>query len=561
VVHGAPLALEAGQGAQTVAGYLQEVSTRFAGREALVFHSPGAVQRWTYNRLWENSLQVARALAAGGVGQGSRVGILMTNRPEFLSAAFGIALAGGVIVPLNTFSTPPELKHLLNTSCIGTLLFERRVVDRDFVAILSELEPAVVDAKPGALASGELPWLQRLVAIDPGQSGGTGCIEYWEEFLRRGDSLPPAVITSRQTFVAPTDAAVRFLSSGTTGVPKGILHSQRAVAIQWWRWPRFYRMGDDVRTWTANGFFWSGNFSMTIGTALSTGGALVLQRFFDPEEALRLMQQERVTAPYAVKHQWARMERATGYGQADLGSIRYIDLNLAMSPLHPSIVPSEALPNAFGTTETLTIVTSCRDDVPEDRKRDSFGPPLPGNSIKIVSPSSGEIVPRGEHGEIAVKGPTLMMGYVGQPAEECFDAEGYYLTGDGGHLDDAGCLHWAGRLTDIIKTGGASVSPVEIDTVILSHPGVKLTQTIGVPDEALGELVVACVVPREGGAVDEEALRRFLRERLASYKVPRHIVFLDETDIAMTGSAKVKAEQLRTLVCDRLGVHTAGATA
>lgn len=546
IVHGLPLSAEPGLGPLTIPGYLREVTARFGEREALVWRTARGVERWTYAALWERSLEVARALVAGGVGKDGRVGILMTNRPEHLAAAFGAALAGAVIVELNTFATAPELEHLLRASCVSTLLFERRVAKRDFAAVLRELDPALESAEPGRIASARFPFLRRLADVDAESgSAAAGAIEPWSEFLERGRGTPPALVEGRASAVAPADAGALFFSSGTTAAPKGILHSQRAVAIQWWRWPRLMGVGGDVRSWTANGFFWSGNFSMVIGTTFSSGGAIALQQTFQAEEALALLEAERVTAPFAWPHQWAKLEEAPNWRAVDLRSLRYVD---ASTPLarHPSVRTSWQLPPSYGTTETLTIHTS------SETRGSGHGEPLPGNTLKIVDPLTGSVLPRGARGEIAVKGPTLMLGYLGAPRDETLDAEGFFHTGDGGYVDAAGRLFWEGRLTDVIKTGGANVSPREIDELLASHPGVKLAQTVGVPHETLGELVVACIVPHEGAVLDEASIREFAGARLASYKVPRRVLFLREEDLAMTGSDKVKAGALRQLAAERL---------
>jgi fatty-acyl-CoA synthase len=172
--------------------------------------------------------------------------------------------------------------------------------------------------------------------------------------------------------------------------------------------------------------------------------------------------------------------------------------------------------------------------------------------VKIVDPLTGAVVPRGQRGEIAVKGPTLMLGYVGVPIAETLDAEGFFRSGDGGRIDEVGRLFWEGRLTDIIKTGGANVSPVEVDAVLAGCPGVKVARTVGVPHETLGEMVVACVVPNEGSALDEASIRDFLKERLASYKVPRRVLYFGDDELSLTGSAKIKASDLRQLASERL---------
>ena len=161
-------------------------------------------------------------------------------------------------------------------------------------------------------------------------------------------------------------------------------------------------------------------------------------------------------------------------------------------------------------------------------------------------------MPIGERGEIAVKGPTLMMGYIGIPLSESVDDEGFLRTSDGGYIDEDGRLFWEGRLNDIIKTGGANVSPLEIDAVIRECPGVKISQTVGVPDELLGELVVSCIVPHEGAELDEATIRTYAKEKLASYKLPRRVLFVAEDDLETTGSSKIKTADLRKLAAERL---------
>jgi fatty-acyl-CoA synthase len=555
IVHGAPLSAEEGIGALTIPGYLRAVTTRFAEREALVYHTSTGVERWSYADLWARSAEVAAALIAAGVGKDSRVGILMTNRPEFLSALFGTALAGGVAVLLNTFSTPPELEHLIRVSGISILLFERHVAMKDFAAMLAELEPGIETAAPAELQSLKFPFLHRLVALAEGggHAGALRAVEAWHDFLAQGEALPGALIEARAATVTPADTGVLFFSSGTTSVPKGILHAHRAVALQWWRWPWVYAVADDVRCWTANGFFWSGNCSLVVGVALSSGGSIVLQSTFQAEEALELMQAERVTLPVARPHQWARLEVSPNYGQADLSSLRYVGEDTPAAK-HATVRTSWHMPVSFGTTETLTILTTYPASTPVETIAGSYGPPLPGNTLKIVDPMTGATMKLGERGEVAVQGPTLMLGYLGKTVEECFDTEGFYRTGDGGYVDAAGRLYWEGRLSDIIKTGGANVSPNEIDEAIRAYPGVKITQTVGVPHDTLGEIVVACIVPHDGATLDEGALRDFLKGRLASYKLPRRVLFLHEAELPMAGSAKVKAGALRELAAKRLEV-------
>jgi fatty-acyl-CoA synthase len=553
LVKGIPLSEEPGLGALTLPGFFREVTARFADREALVLHTSNGVVRWSYAMLWERAAEIARSLMACGIGKDSRVGILMTNRPEWIASFFGVGLAGGVPVALSTFSTAPELEYLLQASCVSTLLFERKVAKKDFTAMLQELESDIRTAAPGRLISTRFPFLRRLAAVDDGGAGG---IENWSGFLGHGKAIPGALVDATTATVKPSDAGALFLSSGSTGRPKGILSSHRGVAIQCWRMRRLFALRDDVRTWTANGFIWSGNFSIALGGTLAAGGAQILQRIFNPVEALELMQAERITWPYAWPHQWAQLEAAPNWDTVDLSSLRYVDPGRPAAR-HPTFcAPSWMDPFwSYGSTETFTLSTAFASDAPLELASGSSGEALPGNVIKIVDPATGAVVPRGHPGEIAAKGPTLMLGYIGIPLSETLDDEGFFHSGDGGYIDELGRLHFEGRLTDIIKTGGANVSPVEVDSALVLCPGVKAAATVGVPHESLGEIVVSCIVPHGGIRLDQDGVRDFLKQRLASYKVPRRILFVREEELTLTGSAKIRAGALRELVTKRLGAE------
>ncbi len=554
IVHGPPLSEEPGLGELTLPGFLRQVTERYRDREALVQRRPdGVIERWSYRDLWKRSLDVARALVACGLGKGERVGVLMTNRAEFLAAVFGAALAGGVAAPLSTFSTADELEHLIAASACSVLLIERRVLKKDFAAMVGDLEPAIVEGAPGWLESLKFPFLRWVAVVD---GDGLDGIEPWEAFLARGADVPDSLLAARAATVQPADPGVLFFSSGSTSKPKGILSAHRGVSIQLWRMRRQQGLGDGVRAWTANGFFWSGNFAMVVGAVLAAGGTLVLQRTFQPREALDLMVAEKVSFLFAWPHQWAQLRDAANWDAADLSALEYIDVD---SPIarHPSVATTWIEPrHCYGSTETFTLSTGYPANTTRQIAHDSHGRPFAGNSLKIVDPLSGQVVALGSRGEIAIKGPTLMLGYLGAPLDETLDGEGYFRTGDGGYVDEAGRLFWEGRLNDIIKTGGANVSPVEIDDVIADCPGVKLSQTVGLPHETLGEIVVTCIIRQDGASLDETAVRDFARARLASYKTPRRVLFFSEADLQLTGSAKVKTADLRALVARTLAPRT-----
>lgn len=561
-MHGLPLAEEPGLGALTIPGYLREVTQRYGEREAVVMHRSDGVLRWTYADLWQHSLAVAQALIAAGVGKDSRVGILMTNRPEYLSALFGIALAGGVAVALSTFSTPEELKYLLQASSVSLLLCEDSVPKKNFIEMLCELEPQFRTAQGDGLTSPQFPFLKRIVRLESCTRAAheapptiTAAFVEWAQFIACGQHIPLAVVTARADSVTPCDSGGIFFSSGTTSLPKGIVHAQRAFAIQWWRWPRINCIREPARCWTGNGFFWSANITLVLGTAFSTGGAVILQPYFDAEAALDLIEREKISFINGRPHQWARLQAAPNWNRVDLSSLRYITRREILMQ-HPTVACDWDITPSYGTTETMTINCGYTAETPAEIYAGSYGEPFPGNILKIINPETGEIVARGERGEICIKGPTLMQGYLGKNLEDTFDEQGFFRTGDGGYVDAKGRLYWEGRLNDIIKTGGANVSPEEVDNVIAQYPGVKRTQTVGVPDDLLGEMVVACIVPLEGAALDEASIIAFAKKSLASYKLPRRVLFFAESDFALTGNEKVKAGDLRVLAGKRLSDQT-----
>ena len=548
--YGPPLTEEP-LGALTLGGFLREVCAQHGLREALVFHpATGPVVRRSYTEVWDEAFAVARALVARGVTKETRVGLLATNRPEWISAMFGIALAGGVGVVMSTFATPAELEYQLRMGDVSLLIFERSINERDLAAEVVSLCPEIASAQ-AELYTDKLPFLRRLVCIGD-KPTASGAFESWAEFLRPDRFASASLVNAIAAEIAPTDRALIFFSSGSTARPKAILHMHRAAAIQCWRWRRVLGQDQDVRTWTANGFFWVGNFAMSVGGTFSAGGCLVLQRMLVGSEALRLFQQERVSSVFAWPHQWARLVDDPGYQSADLSSLYYVPLS---SPLrqHPTVKTDWPEPIcAYGNTETLSINTIFPVGTPREVYEGTHGVPLPGNTIRIVDPISGAVLARGLAGEIAVKGATLMLGYLRVPPENVFDDDGFFHTGDGGFIDDQGRLHWQGRLNDIIKTGGANVSPLEIDAVLAKCPGVKLAATVGVPHDTLGEMVVACIVPEAGMKLDEASVRTFAAKSLSSYKLPRRVLFLDESEVQLTGSNKVKTAALRELVSKRL---------
>ena len=547
---GPPLSEDPDARALTIGGFLREAAAANGRREAVVSHNANGRLAWTYDDLEAASRLVASALIAAGIEPGMRVGLLMGNRPSWVASAFGVALAGGVLVPLNTYLEPPELAYVLGHSDASMLLMQTELAGHDYLATVSALT-----------AGGTLPSLGRVFCV--GLNERRGSIDPWTAFLDDGNAVPADALAARENAVTPEDDGIIIYTSGTTAAPKGVLHSHAPACLQSRRFVRHLALDRDVRSWSAFPLFWTAGFAMVMGATLAAGGCLVLQERFEPGGALALLEAERVTAPHAWPHQMAELEAHPDWAATDLSALRYVE---SFSPFgrHPRVAaPGDAWSPraAFGLTETFTIVTSTPADTPAQIRDRAQGRILPGNAIRIVDPTSGDALGPGADGEIAVSGSTLMRGYVNVAPETTFDADGFFRTGDAGHVDAEGYLHWTGRTSDMIKTGGAKVSPVEIETALLHHPALKASGAVGLPHDTLGQIVVVVAVAQDGARVDEDDVRAFLRGRIASYKIPRRVIFVGEGDLTLTGNQKIKPEDLRALAGARLGKESAASGA
>jgi acyl-CoA synthetase (AMP-forming)/AMP-acid ligase II len=534
---------ERGVGALTVGGLLAEACSRHAGRDAVVARSDGAVVRWTYDELWQQARAYAKGLLASGVGRGTRVGLLLPNRAEWLAAAFGTALVGGVLVPFSTFASPEELDQLLEHSGVALLLVQRGFARSPLDALAAEC-PGLLDGPAAPLSSARWPFLRRVFDVS-GVAAGGACAPVGD-LLAAGRDLPDAVLDAAASALTPADDAIVIYTSGTTERPKGILHAHRSAALQSWRFASRQRLVPGDRVYSAMPFFWTAGFAMVMGSSLAAGACVVATETFEAEDALQTLQDEKVTIVHAWPHHAAQLRDCPRNAEFDLSTVR--NHPERFRPGHPEAEVSLGASRAgYGMSETFTIVTSAPVDADRDVVEDSHGYLMPGVAMRVRDQATGALLGPGQEGELLVKGTTLMRGYLGLPPEACFDADGFFHTGDTGYVDERGLLHWTGRASELIKTGGANVSPVEVETVLAKHPALLTSAVVGLPDPLLGELVVACVVAQPGADVDEPGVQAFAREHLSSFKVPRRVLFFDAAELPTTGTEKVQHAQLRAL--------------
>ena len=546
---GPPADTEAGIGALTLGGLLAQTWEAHRELEAVAARSSdGTVVRWSYDELWHEARRYAKGLMATGVGRGTRVGVLMPNRAEWLAAAFGVSMCGGVLVPLSTFATAEELAQLVAHSGIAVLVAQRGFARSPLDALAADC-PGLLDGASRPLTSERFPQLRRVFDVVGGETVGA-CAPV-RALLDAGGAVPDAVLDAALASVTPADDAVIIYTSGSTEHPKGVLHAHRSPALQSWRFASRQRLLPGDRVYSAFPFFWTAGFAMVMGATLAAGGCLCIAETFSAEEALATIQDEKVTIVHVWPHHSAQIRDCPRNADYDLSTVRNDPQRFRPG------APEEAVGlgssrAGYGMSETFTLVASAPVDADREILDGSHGFLLPGNVMRIIDPQTRQPLGPGEEGEIVVKGSTLMRGYVGLPPEACFDGDGFFHSGDTGYVDDRGLLHWTGRATELIKTGGANVSPVELETVLARHPALLAAAVVGLPDEMLGEIVVACVVPRPGTQVDEQSVRAFVRDHLSSYKVPRRVLFFDKSELPVTGTDKVQHAELRRLATARI---------
>jgi fatty-acyl-CoA synthase len=523
---------------KTLSAFLDAAAARAPGREAVSWAECDTVsERVTWAELRAASRLAARKLLALGVGKGTRIGLLCPNRPEWLPIAFGALRLGAVLIPFSTLWKRDEIAYGLTHGDVQVLLARPAFLRRNYLADLNALLPELDDTVPGQLASTAAPALRRVVLLAPGRRGGTRGAERWDDIPAAADD---AFLDAVEATVSPTDIATIFFTSGTTAQAKAVVHSHGALTTSGQRVGDCLGVGPEDAWWGHMPLFWSGGFVIGALATMGGGGRIVLQEQVDAGSALVLLESERCTI-MAGWHQAGPLLDHPEFGRRRL--------TLRKGSYHPLaerlLGPDHLAVGMYGMSETATCVACARWDDPPAVRRETFGRPLPGMEVRIADPETGQPLEPGSQGEILVQGPTLMEGYYRVPCVDSFDREGFFHTGDLGWLDADGCLHFAARLKDVIKTAGVNVAAIEVEDALARHPAVKAAHVVGVPHPTRGENVAAFVVPQPGTSPDPEALAEFVRTTLASYKAPRHVFVVDEAAVPRTATGKIEKPALR----------------
>lgn len=546
---------------QTIGEALDRTAALYPDNLALAVRHQNV--RHSYRDLVQIVNMAARGLLGLGIEKGDRVAIWATNCAEWVITQFATAKIGAILVNINPAYRAYELEYALKQSESQTLILIRGFRGADYLSTLFSICPEAAAAKPGGLRSDKFPALKNLIFI--GEDGPASMFS-WKQVLEAGSGISQAELEERQESLEFDDAINIQYTSGTTGLPKGALLSHHNIVNNALLIGRSMRITSEDRICIPVPFYHC--FGMVLGNMVCAlyGAAMVVPaEYFDALATLRAVHEERCTALYGVPTMFIAELECPEFDEFDLSSLRTGIMAGAPCPIElmkrvVSQMHCREMTIAYGLTEASPVITQTRTDDPIELRVTTVGRPLPHTEVKIIDPRSGKIVPRGTQGELCARGYLVMKGYYNNPeaTREAIDRDGWLHTGDLAAMDENGYINITGRKKEMIIRGGENIYPREIEEFLYLHPKISQVQVIGVPDLKYGEEVMAWIKLREGMTATADEIREFCRGKIAHYKIPKYIKFVDSFPMTVTG--KIQKYKMREMAIKELGLEEAAKT-
>jgi fatty-acyl-CoA synthase len=504
----------------TIGEVLDDAAKRCGGSIAVVSCHQG--KRLTWEELRDAAERVARGLWSVGIRPGDRVALWSTNCVEWVLVQLGCARAGAVLVNVNPAYGSHELSFVLRRSRLKALFLWHKDERIDYCALLEEAR------------AGQTLLLEHVIYFDS---------ESWNNLQQAGDPISPTI--------RPEDVANIQYTSGTTGSPKGVMLTHRNLVNNGRLCAEVMRYTCSDRICVAVPLYHCFGCVIGVMAALASGAALIIPGWcFEPRAVLRAVQVERATAIYGVPAMFIAELGLPDFLNFDLTSLRTGMMAGAPCPIEimKRVVSEMHCPQmviGYGQTESAPVITLSELDDALDTRVSTVGKALPCTEVKIAAVDTGETVPIGAQGEVCARGYMVMKGYDDEPeaTARAIDSEGWLHTGDLGVMREDGYVHLTGRAKDMIIRGGENVYPREVEEFLYTHAKVAEVQVVGLPDERMGEIVVAWVRLRAGETADEEEIREFCKGKIAYFKIPKHIRFVSEFPTTVTG--KIQKYRIR----------------
>ncbi|HEX7922467.1 MAG TPA: AMP-binding protein [Bradyrhizobium sp.] len=491
--------------------------------------------------------EAARGLIALGIAPGDKVALLITNRPEFIVALYAVFKIGAVAVPLNTRYRERDLAYVVGFCECKLLISVDRSGPVDYLSLIAEMLPAVADGQKDG-GTGSFPHLRHLVVI--GSERPAGCL-IWGELIARADAVSRGQLAARAAGVRASDTALIVFTSGTTGNPKGVMHNHSALRGCRERVARWRMQPGDCALNYLPMFHMYGLSELVIGSMVA-GVRQVVTEVFDAGEALDLIEQQRVQIIHGFDTHYQDLMRALDAKPRDLSSLKFGTFPSGTEGSVPiaRAVQGRLCPTVtgMGMSESWAWATMSTLADDEDQRCMTSGRPLEGIEIMVIDPATRAPLPPTVPGEILYRGYSLMQGYFRDPeaTARAIDSNGWLHSGDQGVMHPDGFVRFLGRYKEMLRVGGENVSAAGVENELMSLvPEIGQVAVVPYPDPRLNEVVVAYVVGSPGASLRAETIQNACRGKIASFKIPRHVIFVDE--LPMTASGKVQ----RTILRDR----------
>ncbi|MDT8379293.1 MAG: AMP-binding protein [Desulfotignum sp.] len=516
---------------------------------ALAYHEFGFQN--TFAEFRRICRQVARGLMALGIRRGDHIALWANNLPEWVYTQFGSAMAGAVLVTVNTNFRAFELEYLLEQSDTTTLIMTHGVREpNEYIRILKQVCPQIDHCDPGELKTEKLPYLKNVVLLGDDSINGAFT---WGRLMEMGDRISDAELDERAAGIDADDVTMIQYTSGTTGYPKGVMLTHRNLIGNARSMAEIMALSPDDTLCIPVPFFHC--FGCVIGTMCCTvsGTAMAPVTSFKPEVVLDTVDALKCTALHGVPTMFIAELEAMNGRQYETSRLRTGVMAGSTCPVEVmkgvmDKMGAQELTIVYGQTESSPGITQTRRNDSMQIRTETVGRALPNVEVKIMDTLTGETLPPGKTGELCSRGYHIMKGYYKMPdkTKETIDTDGWLHTGDLASMDKNGNCTIQGRLKDMIIRGGENIYPREIEEFLYTHPAVQDVQVVGIPDEKYGEEVAAFIQIRNGKRLSEKEIREFCKDRISFHKIPRQIYFVEE--FPTTASGKIQKYKLRELV-------------